>query len=866
MDIKDITRLLEITQGTRFLTLDTDTADDLFIERFHAREAVNEDFEFALDCVSPSAFIELPPLLAQPATVGIACADGTRRYWHGYITHAAALGADGGLARYRLTLRSGLAFLETRRNTLIFQGKTALEIIEQVFDDYSQVAWRDDTQVELRRRPICTQYRETDRAFVTRLLGEEGLSYWFEHDPTTTTGDSPGHTVVISDNERSQSLPAGTPETVRFHRVHATEAEDAVTVFTERRELAPNAVATASWAPAQVQSVAGEARAPAGGSGPDLPSLDQFHGDRMGRFETSAQAQRYATHRLDAARLLAHHFNGQGALRTLTAARTYTLVAHPTLAGQAFVPLSVDHHATNNLGTDIAHLLGADDAEALGEGSYRQQFRAVPAGTPLSPTHTDKPLAPGCDTAIVVGVPDDTLTGTRDHQVRVQFYWQRGEQPLPGGQTETHSRANPKGHAPGDERSGTWVRVTEAAAGANHGHSFVPRIGTEVLIEYAHGDIDQPVIVGQLYNGKAEPPFAAGEDSHANHPGTLSGVRTQTLDGDPSATWVLDDASGQLRHSLHHHIADSGLSLGYLIEQEGATRGAFRGEGFELASAGWASVRAGEGLLVSATARTREQSTQLDTAEARGQLAAAHATAERLTHAATDAGTVGLNANDAAPTLTERIDPAKDGHYAGRVGGADPTRPANGQRHGGDPVERFATPAVVMETPANQAWTTPNSAAFFAGDHQHVTSQENAHLAAGATVAAAAGEATSLYTADGGINAIADGGPVSVEAHTDTLHVEADDSLSITSDNDRIAVQADDTITLRAGQCTITLDGPDITLACPGKFTVKSAQDTWAGGANQAASITPLPEGTVTTPDDVEIPVDEPDDAYNPSD
>src|SRR5699024_11080653 len=192
--------------------------------------------------------------------------------------------------------------------------------------------------------------------------------------------------------------------------------------------------------------------------------------DRMQRFDHADRAEQYARHRLDALRMPARQFEGHGAARALAAGMTYTLIQHPDLDGQRFVPRWIEHHATNNLGTDLPLPQGRRlHAADLGKGSYRQRFRALPAGTRIAPAHPDKPLAPGCSQAIVVGVPGEALTGTRDHQVRIQFYWQRGSAPLPGGLTETASPSHPEGHAPGDDHSGTWVRVAEAAAGAHHG-------------------------------------------------------------------------------------------------------------------------------------------------------------------------------------------------------------------------------------------------------------------------------------------------------------------------------------------------------------------------------------------------------------
>src|SRR5690606_24225638 len=220
----------------------------------------------------------------------------------------------------------------------------------------------------------------------------------------------------------------------------------------------------------------------------------------------------------------------------------------------------------------------------------------------------------------------------------------RGAAPNPGGLTETGSTAHPNGHAPGDDTSGTWVRVAEWMAGPNWGSHALPRVGSEVLVEFLHGDIDQPVITGQLYNGKVAPPFALADAS--NHPGTLSGLHTQSLDGSDTQQWVIDDAPGQLRQRLHTSLADSRLELGYLIDHDDARRSSLRGSGFDLATLGWANLRAGQGLLLSTTARHEGASTQMDVAEAVAQLKGAERTAQALNDAVASAQVAPLSANE----------------------------------------------------------------------------------------------------------------------------------------------------------------------------------------------------------------------------
>jgi type VI secretion system secreted protein VgrG len=194
----------------------------------------------------------------------------------------------------------------------------------------------------------------------------------------------------------------------------------------------------------------------------------------------------------------------------------------------------------------------SDELAQLERGTYRNRFTCVRAVVPVVPLASSAPLratALGPQTAIVVGLAGEQVTTQRNHGVKVQFAWQRGANPLPGGLSELNSpnpaasdsASNDTGNAPGNETSGTWVRVAEALAGPNWGSQFTPRIGTEVLVDFLDGDMDQPVVVAQLYNGVDSPPFAAGVDAGVNHGGVISGWHSHNhTDGyNTHQTWLL---------------------------------------------------------------------------------------------------------------------------------------------------------------------------------------------------------------------------------------------------------------------------------------------------------------------------------------
>lgn len=248
------------SQHARLIQLDAPVAG-LVVERFHGREAVCADFRFDIDVFSPSASLDLAPLLAQPLALRLLRADGDSRTWHGLCTEAQALGADGGLARYRLAMEPWTALLRLRRNALIFPDRDLRGVLEQVFADYPQAAFRFDVSGPLPVRPIITQYRESDATFVFRLLAEAGLAWRFEQ----RQGDTPAHTLVVFDSQ-AQHPDGGA---LRFHRIDISETDDAVASFAEQRQAVPSAVHTGSWRSAQVATVAGGAEVDPG----NLPPL-----------------------------------------------------------------------------------------------------------------------------------------------------------------------------------------------------------------------------------------------------------------------------------------------------------------------------------------------------------------------------------------------------------------------------------------------------------------------------------------------------------------------------------------------------------------------------------------------------------------
>lgn len=848
-----------LSQNARLLQVETPLGAALAVERMHLREGVSELFTLTLDCLSSSAELDIEPLLGKEISVSLLLADGGRRRWHAVVEGVDALGADGGLARYRLHAAPWLATLRLRRDSFVFQDKSVTDILTEVFADYPQAAYAFEITEPLAPRPVRTQYRETDLDFVLRLMAEAGLSFRFDHQQGDSQSDGQAdgggarHRLVVFDARAAQ--PANPAASLRFHRRDATESEDSVTRFGAAREVRANAVTRVAWNDRAL--LAHGAHAESALDAGALPPLEDYDYDGHGRHPDDAAAEQLANRGLQAHEARALRFEGGGSARQMMPGHVFTLTQHDRyaqgsgaagdeLGGNRYTLLWVEHEAANNLGSQAAQAL---DTPELEHGAYRNGFGAQPAAAALLPAWRARPTAPEGVTALVVTAPDASVTTGRDLRVKVQFPWQRGERPLPGG-LRHRSHGDDAGNAPGDDRSGTWLRVAGAQAGPNWGAHHLPRQGTEVVVEFLDGDIDQPVVVAQLYNDTDLPPWSAGVDADANHPGTLSGWHSRGLDGNGHTQWLFDDTAGQVRTRLSSSIAASQLGLGYLVQQgaDESSRGQWRGTGFELRSDAWTVVRSGQGMLLSANARESARSTQADAQEALMLLRGAQHAAQRIDNAATQSQARALAANEQFNALIQALDPQADGRYAGSVGGQQAVKASANERSGTAPVERIDGARMLVDAPSSLNLATPASAILHASENLHVTAQADGHVAARQTFASASGRSTSLFVQDGGLRAIAANAPVSIHAHTDMLEMLAGQDITITSTTDSIEILANTRITLQAAGGAIVMDGGDILFKGPGMFSVKGASHNLIGPASDAAALPALPSSQVGDP------------------
>lgn len=890
--------LADYTQDTRLLRLVTSLGQDrLLVEHIDGREGLSETYRFHITTLCTDAHVDLRPLLGQPALLQILTQQSrtSLRPFHGHVSAVERLGSDGGFARFRLTLEPWLAFLRFRRDCYVWQGKTVPDIVAEIFADYQgngrlAPAWRWELADESQYRPreICTQFEESDLAFVTRLLADEGLFYWFEHDADTASDAFGRHTLVIADH--NAAFAPNLQPSVRYHRASAVEKTDSITSWCARRVLTTNAVSLASWNPSQVSVIGADLRS-AHNNG-DVPLLRATDHPGAHRFSDAEEAERSARLQLEALDARNKTYTGSSTVRTLAPGTTFLLTGHAihdadrSRSGDAaatFAIASVRHRARNNLTSQARSLIGKVFDSAIPRPTdngddfpiYENQFTAFRADIPWRPVTEDghgmllhpRPAVTGIQTAIVVGTDGQDISTERDHRIKVQMHWQRG--------TQSHSRlAHPQGdNAPGNSGAYVWVRVAEAAAGPNFGSCFIPRIGQEVVIDYLEGDIDRPVVTGSLYNGKGmqdaqgnevahgagaatgnAPAWFAGSSGGHAHNAILSGFKTQEIghsrDGQGGYNaLVFDDSTSQVGLRLQTTQHKTQLNLGHIKRQRDNERRQSHGHGAELTTEAFGALRAGKGLLISADARPDAGSAHMDAGEALQQLKQAHALQKTLAdsaqkHHAFTGRTLDKEQHEQAEKtlmqLAESLDQRAEGTGTAQGGGAG-TVPA------------FGRPDLVISAPAGTALLTPEDTHIVATS---ITATGGADVSAtiGNNLVAVARDGISLFTygdakarrkeqGDRGIKLHAAQGKVDIQAQSAELKAAADMDVNISSTHAKVDIAAKKHVLLTAGGAYVKISGGNIEIHAPGKVEFKAAMKEIGGPASLNQGFAAMPKG-----------------------
>jgi type VI secretion system secreted protein VgrG len=474
------------TQERRFLKLTTPLGPDtLLIESFTISERLSENFEIEIDALAElSKRVDPAALLGQSVTITVNLDPDTdeARYFNG-IVREVNVGSDSDRFRgFRLHVAPSLWLLTLGQNFRVFEKKTVPDILKDVLSQYSISPTIRLTKT-YSKWDLCTQYRETDFNFVSRLMEHEGIFYFFEFS-------NGAHTLVLGDTPQAFQT---CPEQSSFN--YAPEIgpgdSDWIGDWGAAHQLRTGSYRLWDWHlenANRFEALEQTANAVAGNT---RHKISDYTGHFTHQFNAINAVSKVPTEGAKLVKLRMEEvetenplYRAAGSLRALSTGQRFN-VAGGTAAGE-YVATTAEHS-----GRQYPPYVYGDAEVPL---TYNTNITCMKYGAVYRPPRIHrKPVIQGPHTAIVTDRPD------KYGRVRVKFPW-----------------GAPQGIS-------AWVRVVQKWAGPQYGTIFIPRPDHEVIVEFVDGDPDQPIITGCLYSAINMPPYTLPDNF------TQSGVKTRSL-------------------------------------------------------------------------------------------------------------------------------------------------------------------------------------------------------------------------------------------------------------------------------------------------------------------------------------------------
>ncbi|MEX1367462.1 MAG: type VI secretion system tip protein TssI/VgrG [Nannocystaceae bacterium] len=494
-------------------------------------EGLDRPYVLDLRLITDELEVEVDRLVG--ARLSLSCQRGDdERLVHGIVMRAGYLGTYHDRLHLRLEVGPSLARLGLGQRSRVFQGKSVVQIVEEVVADAFGMDERTIDTSRLRRSyeelDYCVQLRESDLGFVDRILAREGIGYAFEHGETAET-------MVLFDDPRALSGASLSPADEREHAapvigVSTTASERAGTetiVSFEWRRAARLQRAELSawdwkpWDPSPLRSSTHDEEPAPGaygehyahdarrvveqqGHGPHLDYTGRGAGDVHERQVVGSQTAR-----------------GRGNVLAFQPGRTFELEGHPYAALDRSYALTQVVHRADCPESD------ADDTGIGAGANYENRFECVPAELPWRPRPRPRPTIHGHLLATVVGPAGEQIHTDEHGRIKVWLHWDREQGPTVAD-------------------ASCWLRVAQPWAGPGWGSMFIPRVGMEVLVSFADGDPDQPMCVGCVYNGHNRPPYPLPQER------TKSTIKSSSSPGGEGFNELrFEDAKGQEQIFVH---------------------------------------------------------------------------------------------------------------------------------------------------------------------------------------------------------------------------------------------------------------------------------------------------------------------------
>jgi type VI secretion system secreted protein VgrG len=511
---------MALTQAERAIEIYTPLgADVLLFHRMTAAEALGRLFRFDLELLSKDPDIKFEDLLGQNVAVRLELPEDKIRYFNGFISRFSLSGSLGDLSVYTATVRPWLWFLTRTADCRIFQEMTVPDIIKQVFRDQGFTDFEEALSGSYRTWTYCVQYRETDFNFISRLMEQEGIYYYFKHEKNK-------HTLVLSDSVSSHEPYPGYEKIPFFPPdEHLRREEHHIHEWTVSQEIQPGTYALNDYdferprANLQVKSSIPRSHV--------RSKMEIF--DYPGEYTQTGDGENCVRARIEELQTEYEQVQGQTNARGFSVGSLFELVDFPRQdQNREYLVVS----ATHELESD-AYTSGLTSEV---EDVYSSSFTVISSKQPYRQARTTpKPMVQGPQTAVVVGPSGEKVYTDEYGRVKVQFHWDR--------------------YSKHDENSSCWIRVSQAWAGKRWGSMHIPHVGQEVIVDFLEGDPDRPIITGRVYN------------ANNMSPDPLPDRKTRSIISDNFGNEIVFDATPGNEHILLHCPNHSStINLGKSIE------------------------------------------------------------------------------------------------------------------------------------------------------------------------------------------------------------------------------------------------------------------------------------------------------------
>ncbi|AOI67565.1 type IV secretion protein Rhs [Burkholderia territorii] len=477
-------------------------------------ENFSQEPSYRLDVLSRDPELDLDALLGTPLLADIDLGNGAVRTFSAYVFGGFDTGQLSGQYTYTLDLGSWLSFLEENQNSRIFQNLTVPQIVEQVFQGHQRTDYRFELEGAYESREYCVQFQESDLNFVKRLLEDEGIYFWVEHEADR-------HVVVLSDTQRFDDLPFPYGQ-LRYlpdgEEARAIQGREGIQRLQRTRRVRSNNVALRDFnylVPSN--RLDSDAQTP---PEPALSGVQLEYYDYAAGYQDEQNGERLARLRLEAFQADAHVLVGEANARGIATGQAFTLAGYPAVTRNRRYYV---------IGSELTFIQDGPDSTSQGR-NVGVKFRALADDQPYRPLLvTRRPEVPGIQSATVVGPQVSEVYTDRLGRIKVHFHWDR--------------------YKTVEADASCWIRVSQAWAGKGWGVLAMPRVGQEVLVTYVDGDLDRPLVTGIVYNGENPTPYDLPKD--VRYTGLVSRSIKQAGQPQNASQITFDDQHGAERVMLH---------------------------------------------------------------------------------------------------------------------------------------------------------------------------------------------------------------------------------------------------------------------------------------------------------------------------